>query len=426
MRDDTHTGTLGSKSGNFLLFLGTILSLCASQAHALPDLIPYQPVGWSAAIVVSTVTDTDQDSSSLSDTQTLYLDWAVLNDGTTTATEQFQVDLYVDATRRTGWNVSSLTNGFFVAVRDYSLGTLAAGPHTLRLVVDAQESIGEDDETNNEFTKNIAVIETAPNLLPHKPTDWSNPLVISGRPGGNTQANVLLTSETVHLDFAVVNLGTTPTLTGFDVVVNVNGSEALRHERSEPLTDGFFFRSEDNALSPLAAGEYTFELVVDADGEISESNEDDNTFSRTITVYELPGSDLVPYGHAGRVTPMTVSRTAGTNQEDTDLTAVETIYLDWAVINRGNADTQASFRTTLFVDGEQVKQWVTIPPVQPSFFVKIEDAQIGPLAAGSHELTLTADSPGEETELEEDNNSYTKTIQIKSGTTAARDWEHYR
>src|SRR6266571_4532845 len=54
------------------------------SAIAQPNLVPYQPSGWSDKIVVSTVTGTSTDSSPLTTADTLYVDWAVANFGSAT------------------------------------------------------------------------------------------------------------------------------------------------------------------------------------------------------------------------------------------------------------------------------------------------------------------------------------------------------
>ncbi len=56
--------------------------------------------------------------------------------------------------------------------------------------------------------------------------------------------------------------------------------------------------------------------------------------------------------------------------------------------------------------------WFTDPPLNPNFFVNVQDHEIGPLSAGIHTLKVTTDSGGTISESNEDDNEFTKTITI--------------
>ena len=128
-----------------------------------PDLTPYKPSGWSDKIVVSTNTGDNTDDSPLYDDQSLYLDWAVINNGPGNATNTFYTNLYVDGSYRTQWSTSALSANNYAFVTDYSLGTLSAGSHTLRILTDANGNVSETSESNNEYTKTINVQPTRGN-----------------------------------------------------------------------------------------------------------------------------------------------------------------------------------------------------------------------------------------------------------------------
>src|SRR5512142_360295 len=63
------------------------LLMVASFAAALPNLTPYQPLGWTAKIVVSNETGTTYDRAvdvnPLTTTDSLYVNFAVIDQGTT-------------------------------------------------------------------------------------------------------------------------------------------------------------------------------------------------------------------------------------------------------------------------------------------------------------------------------------------------------
>lgn len=130
-----------------------------------PNLTPFQPTGWSDKIVVSTVTDTRTDDSNFTPSDTLYVDWAVINNGAAPVNSSFTVALYLDDVLRASWSVAppvDVNNG--VAVSDYNLGTLAAGTHTLRIRADSGGTVAESNEADNEYTKTIT-ITARPTLL---------------------------------------------------------------------------------------------------------------------------------------------------------------------------------------------------------------------------------------------------------------------
>jgi YD repeat-containing protein len=123
-----------------------------------PNLAPYQPQGWSDKIVVSNGAGSTTDSSPLYATDTLYVDWAVLNNGKVPTSEKFYIALYVDGTLKASWYSNPpLAPNYYVYVKDYSLGTLSAGSHTLKLIADSNGGIAESEESDNEYSRTIQV-----------------------------------------------------------------------------------------------------------------------------------------------------------------------------------------------------------------------------------------------------------------------------
>jgi hypothetical protein len=125
----------------------------------MPNLAPVQPVGWSDKIVVSNVTGTNTDSNPLSPTDTLYVDFAVVNNGDAATAARFITEMYVDGMLYgSRYTDPPLSANYYMAFPDYSIGSLAAGTHTLRIKADATGTITESDESDNEYTKTIAIV----------------------------------------------------------------------------------------------------------------------------------------------------------------------------------------------------------------------------------------------------------------------------
>ena len=88
-------------SGIGIWFAGAVSFLILSPAphfaqSSLPNLRPHQPRDWSDRIVVSNVKDTHSDSLLLTDTDDLFIDFAVVNAGSASVTESFSVELLID------------------------------------------------------------------------------------------------------------------------------------------------------------------------------------------------------------------------------------------------------------------------------------------------------------------------------------------
>jgi uncharacterized protein YfaP (DUF2135 family) len=141
------------------LIAAAALSLAgASKGQLLPNLTPYQPGGWSDRIVVSKTTGSKVDSGPLVPTDTLYVAWAVVNNGAAATGVRFFSELSVDGSLKAAWFTDPpLGANFYTYVEDFSIGSLPAGVHTLRIKTDSTSVIAESNESDNEYTKTIAV-----------------------------------------------------------------------------------------------------------------------------------------------------------------------------------------------------------------------------------------------------------------------------
>lgn len=142
-----------------------------SGAIVQPNLKPYRVLAggsctpadlcstdWADKIVISKAPGNHVDSSPLAATDTLYLDWAVQNDGNGATSAPFNVDLYVDGVLTQVWQAPAPFNADnYVAVQDFIVGSLAAGIHTFRIKADSTNAISESDESDNEYTKTITI-----------------------------------------------------------------------------------------------------------------------------------------------------------------------------------------------------------------------------------------------------------------------------
>ena len=124
------------------------------------------------------------------------------------------------------------------------------------------------------------------------------------------------------------------------------------------------------------------------------------------------GVNLRPYQPAAWSDRIVVSNVPGTHGDTAPLTSTDTLYVDWAVVNDGTSQTPAIFHSALLVDGVQVREWYTDPPLDPNFYVSVSDYAIGSLPPGLHTFTIVADSTDAISENTENDNRYTKTINV--------------
>ena len=264
------------------------------SVFALPNLTPYQPTGWSDKIVVSTVTGTSTDSSPLTTADTLFVDWAVINNGTATA-GSFSISLYVDGVLKQSWGSGSLPVNNYALVQDYSIGSLSAGTHTVSITADSGNAVAESDETDNSYTKTITVGGSSlPNLAPYQPAGWSDKIVVSTGTGTSTDSSPLMATNTLYVDWAVTNNGNS-VATNFSTSLYVDGVLQTSWNTTT-LNPSAYTSVSDYSIGSLSLGSHTVTITTDSGNSVVESSESDNTYTKNITISApaLPGLTIIP------------------------------------------------------------------------------------------------------------------------------------
>jgi Pro-kumamolisin, activation domain/CARDB len=250
---------------------------------SLPNLVPYRPTGWSDKIVVSNITGTSTDTGLLLPTDSLYVDWAVRNDGSVATGLPIDTDLYVDGAQVQSWELGTpLGPLYYEYVTDWSIGSLNAGPHTLEIV--ARYSGAESNIADNTYSRTVRI--SGPNLTPYQPAGWSDKLVVSNMDGSTTDSGFLLSTDTLYISWAVINDGIAATANPFDVYLYIDGS-VYDHfwTMSMPAYVSQYGYVTSFSIGSLGAGSHVLELYADPTNVIPEMNESDNTYSKMITVH---------------------------------------------------------------------------------------------------------------------------------------------
>jgi hypothetical protein len=383
-----------------------------------PNLTPYQPQGWSDKIVVSNVTGTTTDANPPYPTDTLYVDFAVINDSDVAINSTFYVALYVDGALNNTWHWDSMNAHNYGYVTDYSIGSLSAGTHTIKIVADSTDVIDESNESDNEYTKTITIQgqPTLPNLTPYQPQGWSDKIVVSNVTGTTTDAGPLTTTDTLYVNWAVVNNSSVNILNHFQVSLYVDGG-FTNSWYTDSLNAGYYVYNNDYAIGMLGAGTHTLKIVADSNREINESNKADNQYTKTITVEvaspngNLP--NLTPYQPKGWSDVLVVSNSTGSRIDSNPITFQDNLYINWAVINNGPVATPGGFSVDLYIDGVLINSWSRSSPLKSNNYWYLKDYPIGTLSPGDHFLELFVDSNYEISESNENDNYYAKQITVQ-------------
>lgn len=247
-----------------------------------------------------------------------------------------------------------------------------------------------------------AAIPTGPDLMPVRPYGWSGALVVSNRTGTNTDGT-LNANQPAYVDMAFKNVGT-EAAGPFSVELQVDGRSEQTWSATE-LPTGSMLVYNDFLLT-LGSGLHTLTVVVDSEDTVAEADETNNSVSKTLLWDGGPQPDLTPTTPPGWSNSIVVSTSQGTNTDDTPL-ADHPAYVDVAVTNIGTAGA-AGFTVDLKVDGERAISW-SATSLQMGTTWSRSDAVVE-LGGGPHTLEVVVDSGSTVEEIDESNNTATRTI----------------
>jgi len=119
---------------------------CERSTH--PDLSPFVPEGWEAALVGSMFAG-ERETGYLAAGQRAFISFAFINDGLADTSVEFRIELSVDGIPVAAWTMpGGLDVSTYVTIEDHQL-ILGAGPHEISFAVDTLDEVPESDETDN-------------------------------------------------------------------------------------------------------------------------------------------------------------------------------------------------------------------------------------------------------------------------------------
>ena len=158
-----------------------------------------------------------------------------------------------------------------------------------------------------------------------------------------------------------------------------------------------------------SSGNYSVKATTDYYNAISESDEGNNTRTETWTWEGAANKpNLTPYKPSGWDYPIVPSSWKNTTKANT-LYAENTTYIDWAVVNNGEATASGRFYIYLYLDGKKIGSWYT-ENLQAGWYAHLEDWPYTISSSGNHTLKIVTDATGSVSESNEGDNNWERTF----------------
>lgn len=138
-----------------------------------------------------------------------------------------------------------------------------------------------------------------PNLTPFRPSGWSDKIVVAKVTGTTTDAALLLPTDILYVDWALINSGAAATGARFFTELLVDGVSRSTWFSDPPLNPSFYAFVTDYSIGSLPVGTHTIRIRTDSTSVIEESDETDNDYTKTVVI-KSPAPEI-------RVEPLTLS-----------------------------------------------------------------------------------------------------------------------
>ena len=127
-------------------------------------------------------------------------------------------------------------------------------------------------------------VAPAPNLIPYAPSGWSNKIVTTHTYGSATDTSSLVATSPIYIDWAVANLGVSNVTTAFRTNLYVDNVVRTYFTISYTVPANYWTGYIGYSIGLLSHGSHTITIKTDSTNQVSESNESDNAYTKTIFV----------------------------------------------------------------------------------------------------------------------------------------------
>lgn len=398
-----------AQMGCELTLLSTAGEVAAAKAPAFdgpPNLLFFQPDSWDYPIVPSNVRGTHTVGPDLNDVDSTYFDFAVLNNGSSTASPRFYTYLCSDGVAFAGFFTESLPVGYYTYYSDLPR-RIPAGSHLIAGVTDSTNTVAESLETDNHWSHSFSwrTGGALPNLTPYTPAGWDGPIVPSDVRGTHTVGPDLNDYDSTFVDFAVLNGGNATASPRFYMYLYRDGEVISGHFIDSLPPDYYAYAEDDWDL--VSAGDHELGYVADTFNVVVESDEGDNHYSDTFAWRHDAAAmaNLTSYRpDTSWLCPLVASSVRGNHHAGPSLNDRDTTFIDWAIVNFGTVTAQPEFYVYLRWEDVPFAGWV-IDSLEGRHYLNVDDyAELFP--SGTHTLTMVIDSTGVVAESNEGDNQY--------------------
>jgi len=337
--------------------------------------------GYTRSILVSELPDLVITSFSsiavTADKDDLLLNFTVKNQGMGAAGTS-QLYIYIDGRLYGSTAVNALVAGkSFSGSYTIAGNTLACGAHRIRLVADGAGTVAETDNNNNGYTRSVTV----------KPASEANlQVTLFSMPGEVDQ------HTSVDIKFTVRNIGS-GMAEASSLYIYADGVKIGECAVDSIASGSSYSGTCSIAAGTLARGSHRIRLVADGGNEIMETNENDNGYTRTVVVSDLPDLSVYKFSAAGSIS------------------SSQDLVLNYSIKNSGRGMAEAS-GLYIYADGVRIGSCSVNSIASGSTCSGSYTIAAGTLAAGAHRIRLVADGSGVLAESNENNNGYTRSVNI--------------